>query len=50
MSETMEKLKDYTTSANIKRPRLLEKLSEFLVVEKGGVKLYEAAIQQVRDP
>ena len=50
MAETMEKLKDYTTSANIKRPLLMEKLSEFLAVEKGGVKLYEAAIQQVRDP
>jgi rubrerythrin len=50
MAETMETLKDYTTSANIKRPLLMEKLSEFLAVEKGGVKLYEAAIQLVRDP
>ncbi|HJU12294.1 MAG TPA: ferritin-like domain-containing protein [Candidatus Binataceae bacterium] len=50
MAEMMEKVKDYTTSANIKRPLLMEKLSEFLAVEKGGVKLYEAAIQQVRNP
>jgi len=50
MAEMMEKVKDYTTSANIKRPLLMEKLSEFLVVEKGGVKLYEAAIKQVRNP
>lgn len=49
MAEMMEKVKDYTTSANIKRPLLMEKLSEFLAVEKGGVKLYEAAIQQVRN-
>jgi hypothetical protein len=48
MAEPMEKIKDYTTSANSKRPLLLEKLSEFLAVEKGGVKLCEAAIQQVR--
>jgi rubrerythrin len=50
MAEMMEKVKDYTTSAEIMRPRLMEKLSEFLTVEKGGVKLYEAAIQQVRNP
>jgi rubrerythrin len=49
MAEMMEKVKDYTTSANIKRPLLMEKLSEFLAVEKGGMKLYEAAIQQVRN-
>jgi rubrerythrin len=50
MAEMMEKVKDYTTSANIKRPLLMERLSEFLAVEKGGVKLYEAAIEQVRNP
>jgi rubrerythrin len=50
MAEIMEKVKDYTTSADIKRPLLMEKLSEFLAVEKGGVKLYETAIQQVRNP
>jgi rubrerythrin len=50
MAEMMEKVKDYTTSADVKRPLLMEKLSEFLAVEKGGVKLYEAAIQQVRNP
>jgi len=50
MAEMVETVKDYTTSANIKRPLLMERLSEFLAVEKGGVKLYEAAIQQVRNP
>jgi rubrerythrin len=50
MAEMMEKVKDYTTSANIKRPLLMERLSEFLAVEKGGMKLYEAAIEQVRNP
>jgi rubrerythrin len=50
MAEMMEKVKDYTTSANIKRPLLMEKLSECLAVEKGGVTLYEAAIKQVRNP
>ena len=49
MSELTEKIKDYTTNANIKRPLLMDKLSEFLAVEKGGIKLYELAIQQVRD-
>ena len=50
MAETMEKLKDFTTSANIKGPLLMDKLSEFLTVERGGVKLYQLATQQVRDP
>lgn len=49
MAET-ENVKDYTTSANINRALLMDKLSEFLAVEKGGVKLYETAIQQVRNP
>jgi hypothetical protein len=49
MSELTEKVKDYTTSANIRRPLLMDNLSEFLAVEKGGIKLYELAIQQVRD-
>ncbi len=50
MAEILEKVKDYTTSATFKRVQLMEKLSEFLAVEKGGVKLYEAAIQVVRNP
>ena len=50
MAEILEKVKDYTTSADINRALLMDKLSEFLAVEKGGVKLYEVAIQQVRNP
>ncbi|MBV8772209.1 MAG: ferritin-like domain-containing protein [Deltaproteobacteria bacterium] len=50
MAEILEKVKDYTTSVNVDRALLMEKLSEFLAVEKGGVKLYEAAIPQVRNP
>jgi rubrerythrin len=49
MAQLMDKLKDYTTSANIRRSLLMDKLSEFLAVERGGVKLYEIAIQQVSD-
>src|SRR5437763_889005 len=49
MAEIVEKLKDYTTSVNIGHNLLMDKLSEFLAVEKGGVKLYQTAIQQVRD-
>jgi rubrerythrin len=50
MAEMIEKVKDYTTSANINRSLLMDKLSEFLAVEKGGVKLYEVAIQKIRNP
>ena len=49
MSDIKETIKDFTTSTNVNRELLMEKLSEFLAVEKGGVKLYRAAIQQVRD-
>jgi rubrerythrin len=45
-----EKIKDYTTSARFAPGLLMDKLSEFLTVEKGGVKLYQQAIQLVRDP
>jgi rubrerythrin len=50
MAEIMEKVKDYTSSAKIKETVLMDKLSEFLAVEKGGVKLYQTALHQVRDP
>ena len=49
MAELMETVKDYASSADIKRELLMDKLSEFLTVERGGVKLYQAALQQVRD-
>ena len=45
-----EKVKDLTTSIDFKREMLMDKLSEFLAVEKGGAKLYQTALQQVRDP
>ena len=49
MSEIAETVKDYFTSSAFKRDELMDKLSEFLTVEHGGVKLYEAALRQVKD-
>ena len=49
MSEMAEKVKDYFTSSKFKREEIMDKLSEFLTVEKGGVKLYEAALKHVKD-
>lgn len=45
-----EKVKDYTTSAAFAPQLLMDKLSEFITVERGGAKLYQAALQLVRDP
>jgi rubrerythrin len=50
MSQIMEKMEDYVSSSTISRAMLMDKLSEFLVVERGGVKLYQTALQIVRDP
>ena len=49
MSEITETVKDYFTSTNFKRDELMDKLSEFLAVERGGIKLYEAALKHVHD-
>ena len=49
MSDIVETVKDYFTSTTFKRDELMDKLSEFLTVERGGVKLYEAAIKLVRN-
>jgi rubrerythrin len=49
MSEIAETVKDYFTSSEFKRDELMDKLSEFLTVERGGVKLYEAALRLVKD-
>ena len=49
MSEIAETVKDYFTSTDFKREELMDKLSEFLTVEEGGVKLYEAALKHVHD-
>lgn len=45
-----EKVKDHTTSENFIPELLMDRLSEFLTVEKGGAQLYQAALQLVRDP
>jgi rubrerythrin len=49
MSDITETVKDYFISTTFKRDQLMDKLSEFLTVEKGGVKLYEAALKHVRN-
>jgi rubrerythrin len=49
MSGIVEKVKDFTTSQTIDRKMLMDKLSEFLAVEKGGVKLYTEALRHVMD-
>jgi rubrerythrin len=49
MSQIIEKVEDYVSSSSISHEMLLNKLSEFLAVEKGGVKLYETALQIVQD-
>ena len=50
MSNVIEKVEDYVSSSSVSPEMLMEKLTEFLAVEKGGVKLYETALQIVRDP
>jgi rubrerythrin len=50
MSEIAETVKDYFTSTKFKREELMDKLSEFLTVEKGGKELYEAALRHVQHP
>ena len=49
MSEIKETVKDYFTSADFKPEEVMDKLSEFLTVEEGGVKLYEAALKLVHN-
>src|SRR5437016_2606901 len=49
MSEIAETVKDYFTSTNFKPTELMDKLSEFLTVERGGIKLYEAALKHVHN-
>jgi len=50
MANIIEKAEDYVSSARILHEVLREKLSEYLAVEKGGLKLYERALQVVVDP
>src|SRR5438552_2604566 len=49
MANMIEKAEDYVSSAKISRELLRDKLSEFLAVEKGGLELYERALQIVTD-
>jgi rubrerythrin len=49
MAQLAEKIIDYMSSVGIDRAALINKLSEFLAVEKGGVKLYDAALSCVQD-
>jgi rubrerythrin len=49
MSEITETVKDYITSSSFRRDQLMDKLSEFVTVERGGIKLYEAALKLVRN-
>jgi rubrerythrin len=49
MANVIEKAEDYLSTATISREVLRDKLSEFLAVEKGGLKLYEQALRIVSD-
>ena len=49
MSEIAETVQDYFTTSSFKRDELMDKLSEFLTVERGGIKLYEAALKRVQN-
>ncbi|MGH7905206.1 MAG: hypothetical protein ACREP6_01115 [Candidatus Binataceae bacterium] len=50
MAQVTERLRDYMSKATIKHELLMELLSEFLEVEKGGRQLYDAALQRISDP
>jgi rubrerythrin len=49
VANIIEKAEDYVSSAKISHDVLRDKLSEFLAVERGGLKLYERALQIVKD-
>jgi rubrerythrin len=50
MAEITEKIKDYMSTANVNLPMLLDHLSEFLAVERGGKMLYQAALSIIQNP
>lgn len=50
MANIVEKAEDYMSSASISRDILRDRLSEFLAVERGGLELYERALQIVKNP
>jgi rubrerythrin len=49
MTNVIEKAEDYLSSATTSREVLRDRLSEFLAIEKGGLKLYEQALRIVSD-
>jgi rubrerythrin len=49
MANIIEKAEGYVSSATISMEMLRDKLSEFLAVERGGLKLYDEAIKIVTD-
>ncbi len=49
MANIIEKAEDYASSATISMEVLGDKLSEFLAVERGGLKLYDEALRIVAD-
>lgn len=49
MANILEKAEDYVSSTTISMEMLRDKLSEFLAVERGGLKLYDEAIRIVTD-
>lgn len=49
MANFIEKAEDLVSSSSISQEMLREKLSEFLAVERGGLKLYDQALQIVKD-
>jgi rubrerythrin len=50
MANIIEKAEDYVSSATISIEILHDKLSEFLAVERGGLKLYDEALRIITDP
>jgi hypothetical protein len=50
MANIVEKAEDYVSSATISIEKLHDKLSEFLAVERGGLKLYDEKLRVITDP
>ncbi len=49
MANLLDSARDWTTNSKIDHQGLLDKLSESMAVERGGQRLYEAAIERIRD-
>jgi len=50
MANIIERAEDLVSSSSISHDMLRDKLSEFLAVERGGLKLYGQALRLVSDP